>query len=132
MFSSESAVGVEPLWFNLKEEPPFPINLPAPMKMILTCVLIIILISGIILRIKICCYIQSRETKRTPINVLLWLDQFNGLFLSSIIGLMIVALVLPFSIQSVLGNDFCQWIRIPAGLHLSGSVTWSCLTGQHY
>ena len=116
--------------YNITEDLPFPINLSDPMKNTLCSLLVIILITGLILRIQICCYIQSRDAKRTPINVLLWLDQLNGLFLSCIIVLMIVALALPFSIQSFLGNEFCHWVRLPSGLHLSGSVTWSCLTGE--
>jgi hypothetical protein len=130
--TSENNVSMVTLFsFDFQQDSPFPINLPEPIKKILCSLLIITLIFGLILRIKICCYMLSKETKRTPINVLLWLDQFNGLFLSCIIVLMIVALLLPFPIQSVLGNKFCSWIRIPSGLHLSGSVVWSCLTGEY-
>ena len=122
---------VSQCFYDFTEDLPFPINLPEPIKKTLCCLLVIILIIGLILRIKICLYIQSREAKITPINVFLWLDQLNGLFLFCIIVLLIVALVLPFPIESVLGSEFCRWIRIPSGLHLSGSVTWSCLTGEH-
>ena len=91
---------------------------------------VIVLSLGLYLRLKILSYFYLPETKPLPINFLLWLDQINGLFFSAILSLTIAALVLPFPIRDFLGDEFCVWVRIPAGIHLSGTIVWSCLTGR--
>jgi hypothetical protein len=85
---------------------------------------------GLYLRLKILSYFSSPETKAIPINVLLWLDQVNGLFFAAVLSLTIAALVLPFPIRDFFGDDFCVWVRVPAGIHLSGTIIWSCFTGR--
>jgi hypothetical protein len=64
------------IWVNFEftVSIPFPIYLPQTIKTLLCAFLLLILIFGLHMRSKIFAYIQSPETKRISINILLWFD----------------------------------------------------------
>jgi hypothetical protein len=72
-----------------------------------------ILVSGIFLRKIIISYLLAPDTNTGPINLLIWVDQVNGLFLAlNIIG-RIIAFVLPFPLSVLTGDTFCKWSPLP-------------------
>ena len=70
---------------------PFPINSHPAWKYTIVPVFVILLIQGSRLRKVIVSYMMSAEANLGPINVLIWLDQLNGLnLLFTIVGAIVM------------------------------------------
>jgi hypothetical protein len=109
------------------ESLPFPLNHHPGWKIGITVMQLTTFIFGLKLRATIFAYLLCPESKLGPINVLIWVDQVNGIFLAMGIALRMMAINLPFPLSHVFGNDFCKWIGLPGCIHLCGSIFWSCL-----
>ena len=60
---------------------PFPLNSSLELKCSIVAVYLFILIQGTRLRAVIVRYMMSAEANQGPINILIWIDQFNGVYL---------------------------------------------------
>ena len=73
-------------------------------------------------------YLQAAETRSNPINSLIWIDQLNGIVFGTfnlVYGT--VGLVLPMSLRSQFGQQFCDWIPLAGCINLTGYIIWSAL-----
>lgn len=106
---------------------PFPLNHPPGWKITITLMQLLTFIIGIKLRVIILSFLLCPESKLGPINVLIWMDQINGLFLAIGTALRMMAINSPVPLSEIFGNQFCKWIGLPGCIHLCGSIFWSCL-----
>jgi hypothetical protein len=91
----------------VSEDPPFPFNLDYSWRLCISAAMSFILVSGIFLRKIIISYLLAPDTNTGPINLLIWVDQVNGLFLALNILGRIIAFVLPFPLSVLTGDTFC-------------------------
>ena len=92
---------------------PFPLNLPVYGKVIVTVSLIIIGIFGLIFRGVILAFLHEPSIKLGPINVLLWIDQLNGLGQFGVILAILVGINVEQPLNQTFGDNFCFWINVP-------------------
>ncbi len=61
------------------------------------------------------------KIKSNPINSLIWMDQLSGLVFGTF-NLMFgsAALILPMSLRSLLGTQFCDWAPLAGCINLTG------------
>ena len=111
---NKNSTTMEELSFTpVSESPPFPFNLDYSWRLVISMIMVLILLSGIFLRVIIIGYLVAPSTKIGPINLLIWVDQLNGIFLAFNIVGRIFAFVLPFPLTVLTGDDFCQWSPLP-------------------
>ena len=82
--------------------------------------LLLVLFFGLKLRLKIFKYLASNEARMKPINVLICLDQLNGLLQGISIIYKVVAFNLEIPLSNVLGATFCEWVDLTASFYLIG------------
>ena len=114
--------------FSYFEDFPFPLSMPYSLRVIFGIYLILIIIGGLTCRKMILQYLQAPDTKSNPINSLIWMDQLNGIVFGTfnlVYGA--VVLVLPISLKSIFGQQFCDWIPLAGCINLTGYIIWSCL-----
>ena len=121
--SDEHLIVFQPLF---EETFPFPLNLHPPWRIAIVISLLVNIICGTRLRIIILQYIQSPDTNLGPINILIWIDQINGTLLAASIISRILSLILPFSVSSLLGEQFCKFLFYLSGLYTGGCFAWGC------
>ena len=97
----------------VSEDPPFPFNLDYSWRLCISVAMSFILVSGIFLRKIIISYLLAPDTNTGPINLLIWMDQVNGLFLALNILGRIVAFILPFPLSVLTGDLLCKWSPLP-------------------
>ena len=102
------------------ESRPFPMNLNCPLKFLISMTFILVLVFGLKLRLKIFKYLASNEARMKPINVLICIDQLNGLLQGISIIFKVVAFNLEIPLSNVLGATFCEWVDLPASFYLVG------------
>ena len=102
------------------ESRPFPMNLGSLLKSLISMTLLLVLFFGLKLRLKIFKYLASDEAKMKPINVLICIDQLNGLLQGISIIFKVVAFNLEIPLSNVLGATFCEWVDLPASFYLIG------------
>ena len=102
------------------ESRPFPMNLNCPLKSLISMTFILVLFFGLKLRLKIFKYLASNEAQMKPINVLICLDQLNGLLQGISTIFKVVAFNLEIPLSNTLGANFCQWVDLPANVYLVG------------
>ena len=102
------------------ESRPFPMNLGSLLKSLISMTLLLVLFFGLKLRLKIFKYLASDEAKMKPINVLICIDQLNGLLQGISIIFKVVAFNLETPLSNVLGATFCEWVDLPASFYLIG------------
>ena len=126
-FHDETNVTV--LFYPLEDHQsvPFPLNHHPSWKVGITVMQILTFIFGLKLRVIIFSYLLCPESKLGPINVLIWMDQINGIFLAIGTALRMMAVNSPVPLSNIFGNEFCKWIGLPGCIHLCGSIFWSCL-----
>jgi hypothetical protein len=104
---------------------PFPINLSYSFRLLICLTMTTVFLSGLYYRIFIFKYLRQPDTNMGPINLLIWTDQLNGLFLGiNTIG-RIIALALPFPMSKIIGETFCKWTPFP------GNILKLCLGYDH-
>lgn len=116
--------------FTLKyaEDLPFPLSMSYTLRVTIGIIIILILIGGLTFRGMIFKYLRSPDAKSNQINSLIWIDQICGLVFGSfnlIYGS--ITLILPFSLRSLMGSRFCDWVPLGACLNLTGYIIWSAL-----
>ena len=119
---------------------PFPLSHSKSLQICVSIILLCILIFGLILRGLILKFLNTLDSKNRPINVLLWMDQANGMFGTETIIHLFLAINLESSLRDLFGLDFCKWMHFSAGkintsnIHggakmlldlLSFEITWS-------
>ena len=104
------------------ENLPFPMNLDRLHKMLITLTFMLVLVFGVKLRVRVFKYLTSDEVKMGPINVLIWLDQLNGLLLGLSILLKVLMMNLDSPLSDWVGSGFCEWIDLPGSIYLVGNV----------
>ena len=126
-FHDETNVTV--LFYPLEDHQsvPFPLNHHPGWKIGITVMQILTFIFGLKLRVIIFSYLLCPESKLGPINVLIWMDQINGIFLAIGTALRMMVVNSPVPLSNIFGNEFCKWIGLPGCIHLCGSIFWSCL-----
>jgi hypothetical protein len=112
--------------FEDKMSLPFPLNYHYGWTIFITVTFTLTLVFGIKLRAIIFAYLLSPESKLGPINILIWMDQINGLFLAVGIILRMIAINSPVPLSTIFGDEFCKWIGTPSCFYLCGAVAWSC------
>jgi len=103
------------------ENLPFPMNLDRLYKFFISLTFMLVLGFGVRYRIKIFKYLTSDEVKLGPINVLIWLDQLNGLLLGLSILLKVLMMNLDSPLSDWVGSGFCEWIDLPGSIYLVGN-----------
>jgi hypothetical protein len=122
-FSYENSIQFKPLTIDVL---PFPMNLSMEWRIIIAITLLITLVEGAKLRIVIFQFINSPDSNIGPINILIWVDQINGIALAITIFSRTLSLILPFPTSSLLGEKFCNLILYVSGHYIIGSYTWGC------
>ena len=108
---------------------PFPLYLSTAWKTTLTICLVFILTVGLWFKSILIHYLhKSSRSKIKPINYLIWIDQLNSLVLSINLIFGIAVFNLDYPVRDLFGEDFCQWMKVPGYIYLTGAVIWSCLT----
>jgi hypothetical protein len=57
-----------------------------------------------------------------PINVLIWLDQLNGLLLGLSILLKVLMMNVDAPLSDWVGSGVCEWIDLPGSVYLVGNL----------
>jgi len=96
--------------------PPFPFNLPYHYRVTIAIMMAINFAAGAYLRLIIMKYLRESGTKMGPINLLIWMDQLNGIFLALNIAGRIVAFLIPFPLSLLTGDKFCTWSPLPGNV----------------
>jgi hypothetical protein len=103
---------------------PFPLYLHLVWRTLLVLSLMFTLIEGLKLRKVILDFIISPESKLGPINVMILVDQINGLCLGISIIFQITANICPVPLSILLGNEFCNFVQFIGTFYLGGSSIW--------
>ena len=123
MEREESAVDAFSITFvEAIETRPFPSNLNCPLKSAISLTFVVVLFLGLKLRWKIFMYLASDEARMKPINVLICIDQLNGLLQGISTIFKVVAFNLETPLSNSLGSTFCEWVDLPANLYLVGKA----------
>lgn len=104
---------------------PFPLNESWHFNSFILIVMLIIFWKGFKLRFLMIRYLMSPECKGA-INVLIWADQLNGIFLALGILLKLVTLISPVPLATLLGDGFCDLAGLAICLYAAGAGSWSC------
>jgi len=118
------ASGFRPLPLN--EQLPFPLNAGFHNKLLIIIYLITNFILGCLLRFNIISFTHSLNGNENPINLFIWYDQLNGIFMALNIVYTLTILHLPFPLSSIIGNDACNMADLIGNLYLFGQAVWSC------
>jgi len=125
--NSKNQAGI--LFFNFTEDYPFPLSMPYPLRIFFGIYLILLIIGGLVCRRIILQFLRAPETKSNPINSLIWMDQICGIVFGTfnlIFGS--VTLMLPVSLKSIMGEQFCNIVPPLSGcINLTGYIIWSAL-----
>ncbi len=118
----------KPLIFYYKEDFPFPLSMQYPVRLTFGIAILLIVFGGLSLRRMIFKYLGSPDAKLNHINSLIWIDQLCGL-VSGTLNLIYGSstLILPMSLRSILGSQFCNWIPFGPCINLTGSIIWSTI-----
>ena len=92
---------------------PFPFRLPYSNHILIAALMTLTLFSGSYFRMVIIKYLLETSTKIGPINLLVWMDQTNGVFLAVNIVGRIAAFLVPFPLSKITGDAFCRWSPLP-------------------
>jgi hypothetical protein len=107
---------------------PFPLNLKYEWRIPIAMSLLMNMIFGTKLRIIILQFLKSPDTNLGPINYLIWIDEINGTLSAATISSRILSLILPFSVSSLFGQTFCNFLFYLSGLYTGGCFVWgSCI-----
>ena len=127
MDNSKNQPGI--ILFDFTEDLPFPLSMPYYLRIAFGIYLILLIIGGLICRRIILKFLRAPETKSNPINSLIWMDQICGIVFGTfnlIFGS--VTLILPVSLGSIMGEQFCNSVPPLAGcINLTGYIIWSAL-----
>ena len=96
---------------------PFPFHLSYNFRLLISAAMALNFVGGTYLRVNIGRFLLEQSNKMGPINLLIWIDQFNGLFLAVNILGRVVSFALPFPMSHITGDTFCTWSPLP-GLSL--------------
>jgi len=108
------------------ESLPFPLNAEYHNKVIIIIYLLTNLIFGSILRFNIILFTHSMNGSGNPINLFIWYDQLNGIFMAINIVYTITVLNVPFPLSSIIGDGVCNWADLIGSFYLFGQTVWSC------
>jgi len=111
--------------FDNYEAFPFPLYLNFGFKALLSAFSMLIFFFGIKQRIFIFRYLKTVDTKK-PMNILILIDQINGLLLGFGIIFKIIAILSPVPLSNLFGNSFCQLTALPGCMYTVGKIVWSC------
>ena len=103
--------------------PPFPFNLSYSTRIFISILMALVLVGGLHYRMLIFRYLVQPSTNKGPINLLIWIDQLNGLFLAITSIGRIIAFMLPFSMSQLTGETFCRWTPLPGNYELTTKQT---------
>ena len=95
---------------------PFPFSLTYPYRILIAVLMILILLCGSYFRMVIIKYLCKPKNKLGPINLLIWVDQTNGVFLAVNTLGRIMAFIAPFPLSKITGDKFCPWTPLPGEL----------------
>ena len=105
---------------RMKTRQPFQDN-----KILLTTYLVLIFVVSLSLRGVILTFLTTVESKSRPINVLLWMDQTNGVIGTTLVSVFLLAAANTTAPMSeLLGDDFCKWIHFSSGKLIQGTLTF--------
>ena len=109
--------------FKFISDLPFPLSMPYELRIFFGIYLLLILLGGLICRKIILDYLQTPEIKSNPINSLIWMDQLCGVVFGTFNLLFgSAALILPMSLQSIFGQQFCDWVPLTGCINLTGEL----------
>ena len=109
------------------ESLPFPLNVEISTKIGISLYLILTFVIGCCLRSKILFFTYTQSIKENPINLFIWFDQLNGIFLGLNILYTLSVLHLPFPLIAIIGDEGCNWTDLMGTFYLIGQTVWSCL-----
>ena len=110
---------------SFDDDLPFPLSEPWYLQVLILILMLATFCQGLKFRSLIIGYLMSPECKG-PINVLIWADQMNGIFLGLGILLKMVIILSPFPLAEVIGEGVCDWTSLLIGLYVAGAAAWSC------
>jgi len=106
---------------------PFPLNTEPTVRLFVVLYLLVILISGCSLRHKILRFTSTLSVKDNPLNIFVWQDQLNGLFLMANIMYTLTTILLSYPLSSFVGDELCNFADMIGILYITGQTVWSCL-----
>ena len=116
------------LSFHFANDMLFPLSIAYHWRLVCALYYLIIICAGIVFRSVILRYLTDQDTKSTPINWLIWLQQLNGLFAGTFnLSVVFTVLILESSLKSLLGDQVCHWLPLSGCINLVGYLVWSCL-----
>ena len=110
---------------SFDDDLPFPLSEPWYLQVLILILMLATFCQGLKFRSLIIRYLMSPECKG-PINVLIWADQMNGIFLGLGILFKMVIMLSPFPPAEVIGEGVCDWTSLLIGLYVAGAAAWSC------
>ena len=108
---------------SLAESLPFPLSADFSIKLIIAIYLILNLLLGSLLRLNILLF--ARTQNGNPINMFIWYDQLNGIFMGLNIIYTLIVLHLPYPLVNLIGNGACNWTDSIGSLYIFGQSVWS-------
>ena len=124
-FSNSSSVIHLDFVKSTSERLPFPMDQVWEVQLAIALLLLVILYQGGKLRLLILKYLKAPDCNG-PINTFIWADQINGLNLCFGIIFKIAAILCPFPLVQVVGEDICNLAGLPVSLYIAGIVAWNC------
>jgi hypothetical protein len=116
------------LKFEFVEDVSFPFNQSYFIRIVCASYLLLVFVGGISCKSVFYFYLRSLDTKRNPVNKLIWVDLTNSLVAGSFnLPVSALAMLLPMSLKSLFGDLFCLWFPLSGLILLTGSSIWSCL-----
>jgi hypothetical protein len=106
---------------------PFPQSLPTIPRLFVGIFILTIVLTGVVLRKYIFSFLLKSDTKNSPINFLFWVDQLNGLSFCFTVGILDIAVILPWPLKDLMGSEFCDWLPATGCFYLIGQSLWGCL-----
>ena len=107
----------------------FPLTMNLYLRFIMATGFIFIFVWGILLRKNIFGYLKCPETKLGAINLLIWMDQLNGMCLALSIVLRCIAICTTIPLVDIIGSTCCELIAVPVSIYLCGACVWSAFIG---
>ena len=108
---------------------PFPLTMNLYLRFMMAIIFIFIFVAGMLMRKHFFGYLRYPETKLGAINLLIWMDQLNGLCLALSIVLRCIAICTPIPLVDIIGSTCCELIAVPVSIYLCGACVWSAFIG---
>ena len=114
---------------SLSESLPFPLSAHFSVKLIIVIYLSVNLLLGSVLRFNILFFTKTLD--RNPINLFIWYDQLNGIFMGLNIIYTLIVLHLPYPLSSFVGFAACNWTDSIGSFYIFGQSVWSSFIAMY-